>query len=229
MRIPFIVITIICLICSCAKKRNTTFSGKIKGLSKGTLYLQQIKDSSLVTIDSVSLNGSNQFSFNFDLAEPDVFLFHLDKKDGTVFNDRLTLFLSPGENSMKAQLKDFEKTAKITGSPNHEKLVEYNTMIQKFNIDDFKLAQLNNLAKKTGKQGFVDATVKDQISLLKRKYLYTVNFALKNKDLEIAPYIVITETPDANPQYLDTIYNSLPEHIKASKYGIQLEALRNKK
>ena len=154
---------------------------------------------------------------------------HLDKKDGTIFNDRVTLFLTPGENNLKAQLKDFEKTVKITGSPNHEKLSEYNNMIQKFNLDDFKLAQLNNIAYKTGQQGFVDATIKDQNNLLKRKYLYTVNFALRNKDLEVAPYIVTTEIPDANHKYLDTIYKSLPEHIKASKYGIQLEALRYKK
>ena len=228
MKILFTVITIICLTCSCSKK-NTTFSGTIKGLSKGTLYLQQIKDSSLITLDSVSLNGSSHFSFNFNLTEPDVFFFHLDKKDGTIFNDRLTLFLTPGENNLKAKLRDFEKTATITGSPNHEKLAEYKSMIQKFNLDDFKLAQLNNIANKTGKQDFVDATIENQNNLLKRKYLYTVNFAIKNKDLEVAPYVVTTEIPDVNPKYLDTIYKSLPEHIKASKYGIKLEALRYKK
>lgn len=229
MKLPFIFITTICFIFSCTKKQNTTFSGTIKGLSKGTVYLQQIQDSSLVTIDSVSLNGSSQFSFNFDLAEPDIFFFHLDKTDGTIFNDRLKIFLQPGENQLKAKLDNFENSVNITGSPNQEKLEEYSDIIQKFNMDDLKLAQLNNLAHKTGRQGFVDATIEDLNSLLKRKYLYTVNFALRNKDLEIAPYIAVTEIPDANPKYLDTIYNSLPESIKASKYGIQLEALRYQK
>ena len=167
MKIPFIAIAVICLICSCTKKQNTSLSGTIKGLSKGTVYLQKIQDSSLITIDSIALNGSNQFHFNFNLSEPDVFLFHLDKKDGTVFNDRATLFLTPGENSLKAQLNDFEKTVKITGSPNHEKLSEYKSIIQKFNMDDFKLAQLNNIAHKAGKQDFVDATIKNQNNLLK--------------------------------------------------------------
>lgn len=225
MRIAFIFITIISILCSCVKNKNTTFSGTIKGLSKGTIYLQQIKDSSLVTIDSVSLNGNSQFSFNFNLNEPDVFQFYLDKKDGTIFNDRLKIFLAPGENQLNAKLRDFEKTATIIGSPNHLKLEEYDAMIQKFNLDDLKLTQLNQLAHKTGKQGFVDATITDMNSLLKRKYLYTVNFALRNKDLEIAPYIAVTEISDANSKYLDTIYKSLPEQIKASKYGIQLEAL----
>lgn len=229
MKIPFILITIISLLSSCSKKQNTTLSGSIKGLSKGTLYLQQIKDSTLITIDSVALNGSNQFNFNLELAEPDVFSFYLDKKDGTIFNDRLKIFLQPGENKLKAKLDDFENSVQITGSPNQAKLEEYEAMIQKFNMDDLKLAQLNSYARKTGRQGFVDATIKDLNNLLKRKYLYTVNFAINNKHLEIAPYITVTEISDANTTYLDTIYKSLPETIKASKYGIQLEALRYKK
>ena len=101
-------------------------------------------------------------------------------------------------------------------------------MIKKFNLNDFKLAQLNNFAHKTGRQSFVDATVKNLNSLLKRKYLYTINFALTNKKLEIAPYLAVNEIGDANIKYLDTIYKSLPEHIKASKYGIQLKALTSK-
>ena len=163
------------------------------------------------------------------MAEPDAFSFYLDKKDGTIFNDRLKIFLQPGENHLKAKLDDFKNSVQITGSPNQEKLEEYDAIIQKFNMDNLKLAQLNNLAHKTGRQGFVNATTEELNSLLKRKYLYTVNFALNNKHLEIAPYITVTEISDANVTYLDTIYKSLPEPIKASKYGIQLEALRYKK
>ena len=79
MKALLFLITLISIITSCSKKQNSTFSGTIEGLSKGTIYLQKIKDSSLVTLDSVSLNGSNQFSFNLDLSEPDIFLFHLDR------------------------------------------------------------------------------------------------------------------------------------------------------
>ena len=227
MKVLFSLITIVTILFSCTKKQNTSFFGKIDGLSKGTIYLQQVKDSSLVTLDSISLNGSNQFNFNFDLSEPDVFLFHLDKKDGTIFNDRLKMFLAPGKNEFYANLKDFKKTVKITGSPNQIKLKEYESMIQKFNMDDFKLTKLNQLAKKTGKEKFVDATLTDYDRFLKRKYLYIVNFVMNNKNSEIAPYITVTEIPDANPKYLDTIYKSLPENIKTSKYGLQLKKLQN--
>jgi len=227
MKALLFLITLISIITSCSKKQNSTFSGTIEGLSKGTIYLQKIKDSSLVTLDSVSLNGSNQFSFNLDLSEPDIFLFHLDKTDGTIFNDRLKMFLSPGKNELYANLKDFKKTVKITGSPNQVKLEEYNSMIEKFNLDDFKLTQLNQLAEKSGKQEFINATNIDYDNFLKRKYLYTVNFAINNKHLEIAPYIAVTQIPGANPKYLDTIYKSLPEAIKASKYGLKLKKSTN--
>ena len=219
--------SLIGIICSCSKKSNTTFSGTIDGLRKGTLYLQQIKDSTLITLDSISLNGENNFNFNLNLTEPDVFSFYLDKKDGTIFNDRLKVFLAPGENTLKAKLTDFAKTAEITGSPNHLKLKEYNSMIQKFNLDNFKLTKLNQLAQRSGKQKFVEATLTDYDRFLQRKYLYIINFAINNKNLEIAPYIAVTEIPDANPKFLDTIYKSLPENIKTSKYGLQLKKLQN--
>ena len=61
-------------------------------------------------------------------------------------------------------------------------------------------------------------------NLLKRKYLYAINFAINNKDNEVAPYIALAEIYDANIKYLDTIYNSLTPDIAKSKYGIELEA-----
>ena len=59
--------------------------------------------------------------------------------------------------------------------------------------------------------------------LLKRKYLYAINFAINNKSSEVAPYVALSEIYDANVQYLDTIYKALPEDISKSKYGKQLD------
>ena len=62
-------------------------------------------------------------------------------------------------------------------------------------------------------------------SLLKRKYLYTINFAITHKTSEVAPYLAVTQIANANPKYLDTIYNSLDSNLKTSLYGKQLKAL----
>ena len=52
-------ITLICLLlivaaCSSKKDGNMIVQGKIKGLKKGTLYLQKMNDSILVSVDSIA-------------------------------------------------------------------------------------------------------------------------------------------------------------------------------
>jgi len=49
-----------------------------------------------------------------------------------------------------------------------------------------------------------------------------VNFALNNKDYEVAPYLAVSEIFDANIKYLDTIQKSLSPEVRDSKYGKSL-------
>ena len=57
---------------------------------------------------------------------------------------------------------------------------------------------------------------------IKRRYLFSINFALNNKDSEIAPYIALAEVYDANIKYLDTINKSMTPKVAKSKYGMML-------
>ncbi|MBT8234704.1 MAG: hypothetical protein KJO04_00800, partial [Bacteroidia bacterium] len=63
----------------------------------------------------------------------------------------------------------------------------------------------------------------DQTTL--RSYLYTVNFALNNRNSHVAPFLAVTEIPDVQNKYLDTIYNALPDSILAGTYGKRLKSL----
>ena len=56
-------------------------------------------------------------------------------------------------------------------------------------------------------------------NLLKRRYLYALNFAITHGDNVIAPFIALTEVYDANIVFLDTVASKLTEEVKASKYG----------
>ena len=63
-----IIITILsfAILASCGYKdtENTmTVTGKVKGLKKGTIYLQHIPDTSLVVIDSLKVEGDGSFLF----------------------------------------------------------------------------------------------------------------------------------------------------------------------
>jgi hypothetical protein len=55
--------------------------------------------------------------------------------------------------------------------------------------------------------------------LVRRRVLYTTNFAISNANSEVAPYIALTEMYDASLKMLDTVNNSLTPAIKASDYG----------
>ena len=48
------------------------------------------------------------------------------------------------------------------------------------------------------------------------------NFAVRNGEYEVAPYIALTELVNANIQLLDTVNNSMSPEVKATKYGQQL-------
>jgi hypothetical protein len=54
---------------------------------------------------------------------------------------------------------------------------------------------------------------------------FIINFSINNSDSEISPYIAGKFLNDADQKFLDTIYNSLSENIKDSKYGILLEEI----
>ena len=56
-------------------------------------------------------------------------------------------------------------------------------------------------------------------NLMKRRYLYALNFASTHGNNVIAPFIALTEVYDANILFLDTVASKLTDKVKASKYG----------
>ena len=73
-----------------------TVTGNIKGLKKGMLYLQKIPDSTLISIDSLRIDGDGSFTFKTELESPEIFYLYLKKEDNNVINDRITFFGEPG-------------------------------------------------------------------------------------------------------------------------------------
>jgi hypothetical protein len=72
-------------------------SGSIDGLRKGTVYLQKMQDSTLVSIDSVVVNGSPKFAFKTEVESPEIYYLYLNKEDGDSLNDRILFFGEPGQ------------------------------------------------------------------------------------------------------------------------------------
>lgn len=211
------------------KESNLVVNGNIKGLKKGTVFLQKVEDTSLVNIDSVEINGNSQFVLRTDIESPQIMYLYLDKVDNSKYDDRLEFFAEKGKVNITTSLEKFGADAKVTGAKNQEKLTEYRKMMKRFNDKNLDLIKQNFQAQKDQDEEKLMEINKQYDNLLKRKYLYTVNFAINNKDLEIAPYLALSEVFDANIKYLDTIYNSLNKDVKKSKYGEDLKEFLEKR
>lgn len=210
------------LIMSCGEKQHDlTVKGKIEGLKKGTIYLKKINDSLLINVDSLVINGSSEFELHSDLDSPEVFFLYLDKNSAE--NDRITFFADKGITVINTSLKNFVFDAKINGSKQQKKLEEYRTIMSRLNGHNLDLIKENFEAQKAGDSAKLDTIQKRYDNIIKRKYLHTINFALNNKDSEVAPYLALTEIYNANIRLLDTINNSLTPKVKASKYGKELQ------
>ncbi|MDC6364279.1 MULTISPECIES: DUF4369 domain-containing protein [Flavobacteriaceae] len=209
------------LVLSCEKNTESTMtiSGNVKGLKKGTLYLQQFKDSTLVALDSLEIEGDGAFTFSEELESPDIFYLYLKKQDNNDINDRITFFGEPGQITINTTWKTFDTDPKISGSASHDKFSEFNEMISKFNIRDIALAQQASLPDFQGDSTALDSLQKLADINLVRRYRYALNFGLNNGDSYATPYIMMAEASDANPKYLDSVYNALTPEVATSKYG----------
>ena len=221
-RLAFIISLLI--VSSCAKDNsNFILKGTIKDLKKGTIYLQKVEDTLLVSIDSLKINGDSQFVLHAYLEGPEVLYLKLDKQGED--SGLIPFFADQGITEINTTLKNFFADAKISGSKQQEKLEEYKSIMSKFKDQNLDLIKNNLEAHKSQDSLEIDSSLKAYNNLIVRRYLYTINFAINNKDNEIAPYLAISEIPDANIRYLDTINNSLLPEIKTSKYGKELQNL----
>ncbi len=205
------------------KESDLTVTGSVKGLKKGTLFLKKITDTSIITVDSMEISGDPNFKLESQIEEPEIFFLVLDKNDTD--EGRITFFANKGTTEINTTLKNFAFDAKISGSQQQSVLHEYNQMSAKFNNKNLDVIEENFNAiinKDSTKALETDLQYK---SLLKSKYLYTINFALNNKTSQVSPYLAIKEINDARLKYLDTIYVSLPDSIAGSKYGKKLKLL----
>ena len=218
---------IVILTISCSQEqKDLIVKTSISGLKKGTVYLKKVKDSTLITVDSLIINGNSEFELYSDIESPEVFYLYLDKNSSE--EDRIAFFADKGITEITTTLKSFVFDAKINGSPQQKKWEEYLVIRSRFNDANLDLIKGNFEAQKNGDTIKKDSLDNAYNNLLKRKYLYTVNFALNNKDSEIAPYLALTEIYDARIKFLDTINNSLTEKVKESKYGVELQAFIDK-
>lgn len=217
-QIQFILIALLLAQCTTPVKKSMTVSGQIEGLRKGELFLQKMEDTLLINVDSISIKGDNRFTLGDNIENPEFYLLTLKTNDS--LDEKIIFFGEKGEIKINTRLKTFSSSAKIEGSENQKLWEEYEGVMRKFNAQN-----LNNyeaFLKEETDLTETERTAKWETinnNLLKRKYLYALNFAMNNANKEVAAYIGRFEVVDAAPKFLDSLYNQLSEEVKASKYG----------
>lgn len=222
----FIALATIVLLFACSKSDNKTgnveLSGNVEGLKQGKLYIQQLKDTNLVIIDSIIISGESDFETKFQIDEPQMLYLSLDRGTTESIDNSIHFFAEPGKMKIETTLQGFYADAKISGSKNqivYEKYLKIKSNLNDENLDLLEKEIKNKVSK--------EASITEEINnkrdkLTIRKYLYTANFALVNPKSEVSPYIALTEIPDANLRLLDTINKTLDPKVAKSKYGKRL-------
>lgn len=210
------------LIISCGRDQSDLIvKGSIKGLKKGTIYLQKVSDTLLTSVDSVSIMGDSNFELHTKLETPEMYYLYLDKNDNV--EERIEFFADKGITEIHTTLKNFVYDAKINGSEQQNILAEYNAMMSKFNDKSLELIKAKLEALKNKETERADS-IQDLINNYDNtRFKYALNFGMNHLNSEVTPYIVLTDLYNANIKALDTIYNNLDQKVLESKYGKKLK------
>lgn len=219
-KILFIITFIMFFGCNPKNKKNNIIIGLVNGLQKGNLYLQKINDLEFITLDSVFVKGEKEFELSCNLEEPEILFLSLSKNSNS---EKISFFGYDGITKINTSVDRFNFDAEIIGGPQQNLLETYNKNIKKFKNKELELLETFLNAQRLNHQNKMDRASDMRDKNLKKQYLYTINFAINNNKSEIAPYIALMDISDAKFKYLDTIYNSLSQNIKASKYGAFLK------
>ena len=218
--IILIVVSILMTACSSKKEGNMIVKGQIKGLKKGTLYLQKMKDTLLVSVDSIDLIGNDKFILTDDVKSPVLYYLTFD---GNTTNKRILFFGEKGIITINDKVTQFGFNPEISGSKNQKILDKYNIIKKRFQEERLEYIKQDFDAKKGNNPKLSAQLENDYKRLTKRRVLFTTNFAITNSDSEVAPYIALTEMYDASLKMLDTVNNSLSDKVKKSDYGKRLQ------
>lgn len=226
MKLKLIVVVLVFsfLACNNQPKANLVVKGKLEGMRKGDLYLQKIEDTLIVSLDSVQFMGDQNFELKAYVEEPQLMFLYLKKFGSEEDAEYLDFFAEEGEFEFTLKNEGFSTTRAIQSPENHQKYEAYLDILKRFKDQNLDLISQQLQTPKDDEVALQEINKKFK-SLTRNKYLYTVNYALKNADYEVAPYLVLSEAYDINQVFLDTVYKTLTPKIQASKYGLQLKEL----
>ena len=205
------------------ESQKSTINLDVKGLKKGTLVLKKLSDSSFVKLDSFIVNSGDKINFSVLLDQPEMLFIDLKLNEGSDIKT-LNFFAEKSKMDIVTTLENFGYELIVKGSKNDSIYRNYISLNKKFNdqkLDLFKRSFEKSKSNDLDSLKIIENLV---VNINKRQFLHNANFAVRNSEFELSPYIALTDLYESK-KILDTVYKSLSARIKNSKYAKQLKSI----
>ena len=209
------------LVLSCSSgKEKMNVNVTIDGFKKGNIYLQKIKDSILINVDSTFIDNKRPIVLKYEINSPEIFYINMDISKN---DNRIEFFGEKGQINIKTSLKKFNSEFEVSGSLNDSIYRNYLNVIQKFNYNRLDLIKSSFKMSQNKELDSIELIEKKIENLNKRQYLYSLNYAVSHGNSSVAPFIALNDFSQSSKVLLDTINNSLTKEVQESKYGKMLD------
>ena len=205
------------------ESQKSTINLDVKGLKKGILVLKKLSDSSFVKLDSFIVSSGDKINFSVLLDEPEMLFIDLKLNEGSDVKT-LNFFAEKSKIDIVTNLENFGYELVVKGSKNDSIYRNYISLNKKFNdqkLDLFKRSFEKSKSNDLDSLKIIEDLV---VNINKRQFLHNANFAVRNSEFELSPYIALTDLYESK-KILDTVYKSLSARIKNSKYAKQLKSI----
>ena len=205
------------------ESQKSTINLDVKGLKKGTLVLKKLSDSSFVKLDSFIVSSGDKINFSVLLDEPEMLFIDLKLNEGSEIKT-LNFFAEKSKIDIVTNLENFGYELVVKGSKNDSIYRNYISLNKKFNdqkLDLFKRSFEKSKSNDLDSLKIIEDLV---VNINKRQFLHNANFAVRNSEFELSPYIALTDLYESK-KILDTVYKSLSARIKNSKYAKKLKSI----
>ena len=205
------------------ESQKSTINLDVKGLKKGILVLKKLSDSSFVKLDSFIVSSGDKINFSVLLDEPEMLFIDLKLNEGSDVKT-LNFFAEKSKIDIVTNLENFGYELVVKGSKNDSIYRNYISLNKKFNdqkLDLFKRSFEKSKSNDLDSLKIIEDLV---VNINKRQFLHNANFAVRNSEFELSPYIALTDLYESK-KILDTVYKSLSIRIKNSKYAKKLKSI----
>ncbi|MFL2602772.1 MAG: DUF4369 domain-containing protein [Flavobacteriaceae bacterium] len=205
------------------ESQKSTINLDVKGLKKGTLVLKKLSDSSFVKLDSFIVNSGDKINFSVLLDQPEMLFIDLKLNEGSDIKT-LNFFAEKSKMDIVTNLENFGYELVVKGSKNDSIYRNYISLNKKFNdqkLDLFKRSFEKSKSNDLDSLKIIEDLV---VNINKRQFLHNANFAVRNSEFELSPYIALTDLYESK-KILDTVYKSLSIRIRNSKYAKKLKSI----